>query len=242
MKRFFPVFCVVLLLSLGCLPANAATVTGEVRDLATNLGLNGSVKAYWQDPVTTQWEMAGYAAVSESDPTFTFSSLQAGDYYFSFEAPNYISEFYNNVTIYDSRKIITLGQSQTRSLGTAYLKPLPIRFSSCQIFDNQVPPGGGTITVECILMNDTATDRTIAVWARVAPFRTVYNSTFVSDSYSTPLQKVFIGANSTIPVLISFDVPANAPSGGSIADVFVNCGFNRWVPLTREAYVGNITK
>jgi hypothetical protein len=233
-----------LVLAVTCLPAGAATVTGEILDQATGLALanGGQISAYKWNSGTSGWDPAGTAYLGTAQTTFKIGNLQAGTYYFIVEASNYVTEYYNNIFSLANKTQVTLTQSQTKTLAKIYLRPLPIRLTDFQITGIPVPHTGGTVTLKCTLVNDSASAKTVLVWPRIAPYRTIYGSTFMSDSFQgTSPKSVTVAANSKKAVGLSVPVPGNAPSG-YMADIFMNCGASIWLPLTREVYIGSIVK
>lgn len=234
---------IVLFLALTCLSAGAATVTGQLLDQGTGTGVKaGSVTIYVYNTDTTNWDGAGWTSVDPADPLFTFSDLAAGTYIFYFAAPGYIAEYYNNTTVYDNKTEVVLTASQTKNLGKVYLKALPVRFSNCQLTPGTVPATGGTVTISCDVLNDGATAKKVLVWPCLKATRSLYNSTYTADSFSLAAKWVTVAAASSESVSFSVTVPGNAPSNAYIAEVYMNCGANRWLPLVPEWYVGSILK
>ncbi len=243
MKKSAFFLSVVLVLMISCFSAEAATVSGEMLDQSTGLALHdtGRIDVYKFNSGTSGWDYTGGAYVLPPQTTFTISGLSAGTYYFEAYSTNYIHEYYNNKTLFENKTQVTLTASQTKSLGSIYLKPLPIRLTDCQITGSPVPAAGGTVKVKCNLVNDTAASKTVLAWTRVTPYRVLYGSTFMADALEGATKSVTVAANSKVPVTLSIAVPGDATPGGG-ADIFVNCGTSKWLPLMREYWVGSIYK
>ncbi|MFZ2445804.1 MAG: hypothetical protein WAW37_05565 [Syntrophobacteraceae bacterium] len=243
MKKLAVFLCVVLVLALTCFSARAATVTGEVLDQATGLAVetNGSIYANKWNSESSNWEFVTSTTFGPTDTNFTFSNLQAGTYYFAAYAPGYVSEYYNNKTVFDSKNQVTLTASQTKNLATILLKPLPIRLSNFQVMGNQVPAEGGNVRVRCDVVNDYASSRVVVVWPTIRADRTLYGSTYTSDKFDgAPAKTVTVGANSVVTVTFWVTVPASAPPGSSY--IYMHCGQSKWAPYMGDVYVANIAK
>lgn len=218
----------------------AATLNGTVLEAGTDHGINawGDLYAYRYVVDTDEWVFENQDYVDSGKLTFSIPDLPEGTYYLLIETNgSYVSKFYRNTTKFDQKTLITLTAAQVRDLGTIYMALLPIRLDNCQVTGSPVPTEGGTVTVSCDVVNDTAQAKKILVWPLYHTYRVIYNQTrSYCDSQFAPAKFVTVEAHSSAIADFSMVVSRNAPEGDH--DIQMNCGFNRYTPLIPGMWAG----
>lgn len=232
----------MIVLAALCVPAQAATIRGTVLDQALpHAGLipYGSVELSRKSG--TSWVHVDSSGLSESQTTFSFEGLAAGTYGLRIEGYNYVTEYYDNTTLYASRAEITVAAAETRDVGTIYAGKLFIRLANVSLSGDEVPPEGGRITATFDVVNDTATDQDVVVVAILDAARNIRNATRVHGLIQAGKRSLTVPAHSTVTSTKAIDIPGTA-AAGTMFGVYLDLTHDTWKPLANREKAGYILK
>jgi hypothetical protein len=233
---------VVVVLAAFCVPAQAATIQGRVleAELPHN-GLVGDGGVSLSRKNGTDWDYVSSASVDETNTTFLFEGLTAGTYSLRISGESYVTEYYNNTTLYRDRTEITVAAGDTWDAGDIYLRHVPFRLVNASLSGHEVPAAGGTINAQVDVVNDSTTAQTFLLWAMLNSMRTVLNATYIAGDIQSGSRFVTVPAHSTVTTTVGIAIPATAEPSVSY-HVRLQLGFDRWRPLSDPVYAGYIAK
>ena len=217
--------------------STAATLYGKVTDEKTAQPLQYAyVTTYKWNPDYKYWNYTG-SQNTGSDGAFQITSLSAGTYYLVTQAQRYYKEYYNNVTSFANKTKFTLTATQSKSLGTIKLKPLPISISQVTLTPQTLPDAGGNVVLTAVILNNTGLSFTTKFWINLyapAADGNQQNSTVVAP-YSVTVPAGGLIINRTVTV------PSSAPNGNYFY-LTPGIGSSIWSPLLSSYWGGSLWK
>lgn len=235
MKRAVLVGLLMGLLNGGV--AYAASISGQVVDEITNLPINhtdgggATVTLYQYDATYNYWSYYTYLD-ADANGQFTIQNLPTGQYYVSTSAPQHYSEYYNNATNWQNKKILNVSATKNLALQTIKLTPVPFSISAIEQDTYQVPTSGGNVNITTAIINNTGTNQNLKLWVISSVWDSKYINHVDSPVTKTPVSITLVPGNNTVTL------PVNIPASylnGSI-DLHINLGKAYGNPVSPQGY------
>jgi hypothetical protein len=242
MRKILLFVSAMIVLAAFCLPAQAATIRGNVLEQAVpHNGVSPYGTVELDRKSGTGWSYVAVAWVNESETSFRFDGLAAGTYSLRIEGYNYVTEYYNNTTVYESRTEITVATAATVNVGNIYLNHLRVWLTNASLSGNEVPRGGGTIVATFDVVNDTADDMDVEVMVILDARRNIQNATAVHGLLQADSKSLTVPAHSTVTSTKAIFIPRTAAASTHF-DVELDLTHDKWKPLANAVHLGSIYK